>query len=300
EIKATEKELNFAIGKRNSLTEQIVKMPPRIVVKKEELDQLIVLIARKNEMLDLLKEQLSQAQARASTSLDQQSELNAAQRQFDTKRADRGVLLTRRDALKRESDGFQDAINTLRQDLSEAEKKRLQIEQDLDKQKRLQVTLEDEEKTLQSALQKITSVVSTPLSDLNFAHADQTARLDEAKLAWNNAEVRAKDSQRAALEASQSGSLQTLLTRGGAIAGAVGILILVVQIFVNSTRYHIRLADLYQAQANAFRASNGNLETAKILLQNLSPLSVDFGKTPTSLYEKAMDTVRDVAKSKSP
>ncbi|MBL4907534.1 MAG: hypothetical protein JKX94_08790, partial [Sneathiella sp.] len=92
-------------------------------------------------------------------------------------------------------------------------------------------------------------------------------------------------------------SPQALITRGGAIFGAVGVLILLVQIFVNSTRYHARLADLYLAQANALRASNGNLAAAELLLKELTPLSVDFGKAPTSIYEKAIEAVRDVAKA---
>jgi len=77
-----------------------------------------------------------------------------------------------------------------------------------------------------------------------------------------------------------------------------GILILLIQVFVSTTRYHARLADLYKAQAIALGASGGDVDTAKALLERLSPLQVDFGKTPTSLYEKALDTVSQVAKTR--
>ena len=121
--------------------------------------------------------------------------------------------------------------------------------------------------------------------------------MDEA---WKDRELKAeqaRESEQASRIASTDASAQSLLTRGGAIAGSVGILILLVQIFVNSTRYHARLADLFASQANALRASNGSLLAAESLLEKLSPLPVDFGKTPKSVYEKAIEAVRDVAKS---
>ncbi len=41
------------------------------------------------------------------------------------------------------------------------------------------------------------------------------------------------------------------------MAGAIGIGILLVQIFVNSMRYYARLAELYDTQADALLASGG-------------------------------------------
>ena len=79
------------------------------------------------------------------------------------------------------------------------------------------------------------------------------------------------------------------------MAGAIGIAILLVQIFVSSMRYYARLAELYEAQADALLASDGDHVIAAEFLERLSPLGVDFGKAPTSLYEKALDAIGKAA-----
>jgi hypothetical protein len=55
------------------------------------------------------------------------------------------------------------------------------------------------------------------------------------------------------------------------------------------------LAEQYDGQADALLAANGDTEKAKELLPLFVPSSIDFGKVPVSLAEKALDTVKDVA-----
>ncbi|ENJ7188375.1 hypothetical protein AB1740_004199 [Vibrio fluvialis] len=78
--------------------------------------------------------------------------------------------------------------------------------------------------------------------------------------------------------------------------GAVGFVILLIQIAVQFMRYYARLAELYHAQADALRASGGNPIVAFKFIEHFSPSSIDIGKSPTSVYEKALETISTVAK----
>ncbi|MCX8890511.1 hypothetical protein NOK91_25580 [Vibrio parahaemolyticus] len=78
--------------------------------------------------------------------------------------------------------------------------------------------------------------------------------------------------------------------------GAVGFVILLIQIAVQFMRYYARLAELYHAQADALRASGGDPIVAFKFIEHFSPSSIDIGKAPTSVYEKALDTISTVAK----
>lgn len=80
--------------------------------------------------------------------------------------------------------------------------------------------------------------------------------------------------------------------------GAIGILILMIQISVMFIRYHLRLGELYDAQADALRASAGDAALAYALLQHLSPNAIEVGKQPATLYEKAFDAIQAVANAK--
>lgn len=80
--------------------------------------------------------------------------------------------------------------------------------------------------------------------------------------------------------------------------GTVAFVVLLIQISVMFMRYHSRLAELYEAQADALRASGGSTIKAYTFMQHFSPNSIDLGRTPTTLYEKALDTVKEVAKGK--
>lgn len=81
--------------------------------------------------------------------------------------------------------------------------------------------------------------------------------------------------------------------------GAVALMIFVIQIMVTFMRYYARLGELYDAQAEALQVSDNNAETAYKFIEKFSPLAVDFGAIPTSLQEKAVSAVIDVAKSKA-
>ncbi|GAU04279.1 hypothetical protein BSLA_02f1776 [Burkholderia stabilis] len=81
-------------------------------------------------------------------------------------------------------------------------------------------------------------------------------------------------------------------------AGAVVVAILLIQILVTFMRYYAQLAELYDAQALALEASNGKAEIAIKFAEHFSPNSVTFGKLPSTLYEKSLDTIAELARSK--
>lgn len=59
-------------------------------------------------------------------------------------------------------------------------------------------------------------------------------------------------------------------------------------------RYYARLAEFYDAQADALLASGNDPALAIEFLEKFSPASIDFGKAPVSIYEKALDAVAKV------
>ncbi|HCF6469564.1 TPA: hypothetical protein NIJ55_002106 [Klebsiella variicola subsp. variicola] len=81
-------------------------------------------------------------------------------------------------------------------------------------------------------------------------------------------------------------------------AGIVGFLLYILQIAVSFIRYYSRLAELYDSQKTALIASDGNVESAEILMKILSNDHIGLGKEPTTLYGKALDVIGEVAKSK--
>lgn len=87
-----------------------------------------------------------------------------------------------------------------------------------------------------------------------------------------------------------------ILSTGIFSLGAVAFVILFIQISVTFMRFHTRLAELYEAQADALRASDGDSDRAYKFMEQFSPNSIDLGKIPTTIYEKALDTIKDVAK----
>jgi len=96
----------------------------------------------------------------------------------------------------------------------------------------------------------------------------------------------------------RAADITSQITRGAATAGAIGILILLIQNFSLAIRYYSRLAEIYHSQANALIASGGDVDDAYEFIEKLSPLNVEWGKTPASLYEKAISSLADVAKMK--
>lgn len=134
------------------------------------------------------------------------------------------------------------------------------------------------------------------------ALAEAALASEVAKVARDTTESARKTAERLAAAAStprsrddQDTNIQQTITRGGAVAGTIGIAILVLQISVNSMRYYARLAEFYDAQADALLASGDNSHLAMEFLDRFSPTVIDFGRTPTSIYEKALDTIGKVA-----
>lgn len=80
--------------------------------------------------------------------------------------------------------------------------------------------------------------------------------------------------------------------------GAMVFVYLLIQIAIMFIRYHTRLAELYDAQADALRAAGGDAALAYGFLQHFSPNSIELGATPTTLYEKALDAVKEIATAK--
>lgn len=81
-------------------------------------------------------------------------------------------------------------------------------------------------------------------------------------------------------------------------AGAVVVSILLIQICVTFIRYYAQLAELYDAQAGALEASDGDANLAIKFAEHFSPNSVTFGKLPTTLYEKSLDAITELARSR--
>ncbi|MEB2499532.1 hypothetical protein [Burkholderia cenocepacia] len=96
----------------------------------------------------------------------------------------------------------------------------------------------------------------------------------------------------------QSDALSPIISTLAFSAGAVVIAILLIQIMVTFMRYYAQLAELYDAQALALEASNGNAEIAIKFAEHFSPNSITFGKMPVTLYEKSLDTIAELARSK--
>ncbi len=79
-------------------------------------------------------------------------------------------------------------------------------------------------------------------------------------------------------------------------AGAIGLAVLLLQISTNFIKYYIRVSELYDAQADALRLSDGNTDVALSMLKELSSERIEFGKTPLSVYEKAFEALSVVNK----
>jgi len=76
----------------------------------------------------------------------------------------------------------------------------------------------------------------------------------------------------------------------------IGFAVLLIQIIVQFMRYYARLAELYEAQADALRASRGDPKVAYEFVQNFTPAAVELGKTPSTVYEKALEAVSNISK----
>lgn len=107
-------------------------------------------------------------------------------------------------------------------------------------------------------------------------------------------------------EAKQPDSVNTSRLVGSIIAtsvlsiGVVSFIVLLIQIALSFMRCHLQLAELYEAQADALRASGGDLQAARDFMDKFSPTVIPIGKMPTSYHEKLIDAVRDLARRPPP
>lgn len=81
--------------------------------------------------------------------------------------------------------------------------------------------------------------------------------------------------------------------------GAVAFTFLLIQTAFTFIRYFVRLAELYDAQADALEASDGDPKVAYTFIEKFSPMGVEFGKLPVNVYEKSFNAVLEIAKSKN-
>ncbi|HGM5338223.1 TPA: hypothetical protein ACKP2J_002664 [Serratia marcescens] len=67
------------------------------------------------------------------------------------------------------------------------------------------------------------------------------------------------------------------------------ILIYLMQVTLTFTRYYAQLAELYESQAFALIASNGDVAVAVEIIKNFSSRDIPLGKFPASMYEKLLE-----------
>ncbi|HHF3233006.1 TPA: hypothetical protein ACPJ2O_004617 [Vibrio diabolicus] len=89
-----------------------------------------------------------------------------------------------------------------------------------------------------------------------------------------------------------------LVSSGIFSLGAIGLMVVMLKISIMFMRYYARLAELYEAQADALRASNGDVEKAYKFLEHFSPNAIEINNAPVTLYEKALETIGSVANKK--
>ena len=80
--------------------------------------------------------------------------------------------------------------------------------------------------------------------------------------------------------------------------GAIGFVILLIQIAVQFMRYYARLSELYYAQADALRISSGDPAIAFKFIEHFTPSGVELEKSPATIYEKALEAISSTAKNK--
>lgn len=143
---------------------------------------------------------------------------------------------------------------------------------------------------------------SKPHDKMPIIKADYDPKILEAKLnpilsAYERYSVAQKSQFKNELS-TQKTDYQSIISSLLLSFGVLAFVILMIQTAVTFMRYYARLAELYDAQADALEASEGDPETAYHFIEKFSPLGVEFGKLPTTLYEKSFDTIIEIAKSK--
>ncbi|WP_299073559.1 hypothetical protein [uncultured Paraglaciecola sp.] len=76
--------------------------------------------------------------------------------------------------------------------------------------------------------------------------------------------------------------------------GAVAVGVYGIQIMFNLARYHMRLSQHLLSTADALELTGGDIEKMDILLKAITPIELDFGKSPASPTEKMSGLVKDL------
>lgn len=76
------------------------------------------------------------------------------------------------------------------------------------------------------------------------------------------------------------------------------ILIYLMQVTLTFTRYYAQLAELYESQAFALIAANGDVSVAVEIIKNFSSRDIPLGKFPASMYEKLLEIATRTADKK--
>lgn len=247
-----------------------------------------------------LKDQLANARTQLDESGGRIEFLKSTAQNFDRTRAEVGETY---DTARVAADKANLTVYSAGEELREAQATLAIAEE---KAKRAAATLSDaddkataardlaKEPNAPDAIRKRNERHAKALADATAAWNIANAAQEAAVLARDTARELATAASSAPLPEDQKTDIQQAITRGGAVAGAIGIAILVLQIFVNSMRYYARLAEFYDAQADALLASGNDPALAIEFLEKFSPASIDFGKAPVSIYEKALDAVAKV------
>ncbi|MCH7935657.1 MAG: hypothetical protein IH994_01030 [Proteobacteria bacterium] len=155
---------------------------------------------------------------------------------------------------------------------------------------------------LASTIDKRITALETKLSQAAEKSAKAISKaeteLNDAKTALENAKRRSEEAKEfVGIVSLGETDIPTTAVRSALLAAGVGIVILLIQNFANSMRFYALLGEFYDSQADAFLAANSNSDLSVTYLKEFPPKGIDFGKTPTSLYEKALDLVGKFGKS---
>ena len=149
-------------------------------------------------------------------------------------------------------------------------------------------------KTLESTLDErganlVNNLISTESNKGAINQKEQADKLREVVVLLNSLSSSRLDAS--TTQPSITNSISTVAFS----LGAVGFIVLLIQIAVQFMRYYARLAELYQAQADSLKASDGDPSVAYQFMEHFSPMRIEIGNAPATVYEKALDTITSVA-----
>ncbi len=75
--------------------------------------------------------------------------------------------------------------------------------------------------------------------------------------------------------------------------GSVLLAVYLIQILVNFTRYHFRVADHLESVADSIELAKGELENMEKIFNILSSKHIEFGKSPSSAHENITEIIKE-------